>query len=160
MEALCEDKSDIDLFGDSDETFPALFHEPVRVSLQILTACVESISLMEWSYCSARMASLRVCSSLRRLRTALWSDLGVLSSRWFLRALYWRVWILHVSWNWRLICISLVWNQEVKHTRSFVLSGFFAKTKICDSYWFDQDLAAGKIHFQISGCVEIIWKLK
>ncbi|TNN64138.1 hypothetical protein EYF80_025636 [Liparis tanakae] len=65
----------------------------------LLTACVDSMSLMEWSYCSARMASLRVCSSFRRFSTALWSDLGVFSSRWLRSALYWRVWILQVSWN-------------------------------------------------------------
>ena len=46
-----------------------------------LTACVESISLMLWSYCSAKMANFRVCSSLSRFRTALCSLFGVVSSR-------------------------------------------------------------------------------
>lgn len=36
-----------------------------------LTACELSISEMDWSYCSARIASLRVCSSLSRLRRLL-----------------------------------------------------------------------------------------
>ncbi len=72
-----------------------------------LTAWVESISLMEWSYCSAKMASLRCCSCFSRLRTALCSDFGVVSNRWFLSALYCLVWILHVSWNCFLICSSL-----------------------------------------------------
>lgn len=65
----------------------------------MVTACVDSMSLMEWLYCSDRMASLRVCSSFSRFRMFLCSDLGVLSSRWFFRALYCRVWILPVSWN-------------------------------------------------------------
>ena len=80
--------------------------------LQVLTACVESISLMEWSYCSARMASFRVCSSFSLLSTALWSDLGVVSSRWFLRALYCLVWVLQVSWNCFLIWSSLDCRQK------------------------------------------------
>lgn len=62
-----------------------------------LTAWVDSISLMEWSYCSAKMASLRCCSCFIRFRTALCSDFGVVSSSWFLSALYCLVWILHVS---------------------------------------------------------------
>lgn len=73
---------------------------------QLLTACVESISLMEWSYCSAKMANFLVCSSLSLFSTALWSDLGVVSSRWFLRALYCLVWVLQVSWN----CF-LIWSS-------------------------------------------------
>lgn len=84
-----------------------------------LTACVDSMSLMEWSYCSARMASLRVCSSFSRFSTALWSDLGVFSSRWLRRALYWRVWILQVSWNWRFIWSSLDWRREKRHGSSW-----------------------------------------
>lgn len=79
-----------------------------------LTACVESISLIEWSYCSARMASLRVCSSFSLFSMVLCSDLGVLSSSWFFRALYCRVWILHVSWNCFLIWTSLGWWKNSK----------------------------------------------
>lgn len=74
-----------------------MFDKCCRSSFMKLTACVESISLMEWSYCSARMASFLVCSSFSLFRTALWSDLGVVSSRWFLRALYCRVCVLQVS---------------------------------------------------------------
>lgn len=84
----------------------------LRPSLHVLTACVESISLMEWSYCSARMASFLVCSSFSLLSTALWSDLGVVSSRWFLRALYCLVWVLQVSWNCFLIWSSLDWRRQ------------------------------------------------
>lgn len=39
--------------------------------VQGLTAWVESISLMEWSYCSAKMANFLVCSSLSLFSTAL-----------------------------------------------------------------------------------------
>lgn len=67
---------------------------------------------MEWSYCSARMASFLVCSSFSLLSTALWSDLGVVSSRWFLRALYCLVWVLQVSWNCFLIWSSLDWRRN------------------------------------------------
>ncbi|TNN35226.1 hypothetical protein EYF80_054602 [Liparis tanakae] len=42
-----------------------------------LTACDAIISLMLCSYCSARMASLRVCSSFKALSTALCSALGL-----------------------------------------------------------------------------------
>ena len=112
MAALCEDKSDIDLLGDSNGT------------RQILTACVESISLMEWSYCSARMASFLVCSSFSLFSTALWSDLGVDSSRWFLRALYCLVWVLQVSWNCFLIWSSLDWEQ------------YWLLSNMCVCVWF------------------------
>lgn len=89
---------------------PSLAEEP-WVPRRRLTACVESISLMLWSYCSARIASFRVCSSLSRLRTALCSLFGVVSSRWFLSALYCLVWILHVSWNCFFICSSFDWKD-------------------------------------------------
>lgn len=69
---------------------------------------------MEWSYCSAKMASFLVCSSFSLFSTALWSDLGVDSSRWFLRALYCLVWVLHVSWNCFLIWSSLAWERKKK----------------------------------------------
>lgn len=79
-----------------------------------LTAWVESISLMLWSYCSAKMANFRVCSSLSRFRTALCSLFGVVSSRWFLNALYCLVWILQVSWNCFFIWSSLDWEGKKK----------------------------------------------
>lgn len=73
----------------------------------VLTACVESMLFMVWSYCSARMASFLVCSSFSLFSMVLCSGFGVLSSRWFRKALYCRVWILHVSWNCFLIWSSL-----------------------------------------------------
>lgn len=79
-----------------------------------LTACVESISLMLWSYCSAKIANFRVCSSFSRFRTALCSLFGVVSSRWFLNALYCLVWILQVSWNCFFIWSSLDWGKKKK----------------------------------------------
>uniref|UniRef100_A0A6B0UYH0 Uncharacterized protein n=1 Tax=Ixodes ricinus TaxID=34613 RepID=A0A6B0UYH0_IXORI len=59
------------------------------------------------SYCSPRMASLRICSSLSFLMTAFWSSLAVEASTWLFQALYCRVWILHVSRNCLRICSSL-----------------------------------------------------
>lgn len=77
------------------------------------------ISLMLCSYCSASCASLRVCSSFRDFRMALWSLLGETSSWWFLRALYCLFCTLHVSWNCFLICISNVCNERINFNASY-----------------------------------------
>lgn len=71
-----------------------------------LTAWDAIISLMLCSYCSAKMASLRVCSSFSALSTVLFSALGVTSIWWWRRALYCLVCTLQVSWNCFLICSS------------------------------------------------------
>lgn len=78
---------------------------------------------MEWSYCSAKMASFLVCSSFSLFSTALWSDLGVDSSRWFLRALYCLVWVLHVSWNCFLIWSSLAWERKKEKEKYWFVVG-------------------------------------
>lgn len=86
-----------------------------EMNVSLLTACEAIISLMLCSYCSARMASLRVCSSFRALRTVLCSALGVTSIWWWRRALYCLVCTLHVSWNCFLICSSKTWRMGQKN---------------------------------------------
>ncbi len=84
-----------------------------------LTACDAIISLMLCSYCSARMASLRVCSSFRALSTLLCSLLGVTSSWWCRRALYCFVWTLHVSWNCFFIWSSIACRRHEHKPTAF-----------------------------------------
>lgn len=86
-----------------------------EMNVSLLTACEAIISLMLCSYCSARMASLRVCSSFRALSTVLCSALGVTSIWWWRRALYCLVCTLHVSWNCFLICSSKTWRMGQKN---------------------------------------------
>lgn len=141
-----------------------------NVNVSPLTACEAIISLMLCSYCSARMASLRVCSSFRALSTVLCSALGVTSIWWWRRALYCLVCTLHVSWNCFLICSSKAWwwgqrqaekreDVDLRHRISAATGYRFniAQGKnLSSGLYHPQKLMTPKLH---SSCITVLLKI-